>query len=207
MSQQSDIDDLLLPLKEGLPGAFASLVERRKDRIYSICFHYLKDSHDADDATQDVFMKVHQSVSGFREDATLDTWLYRIAVTTSLDHLRRRKRKTPWKFTFSVGSEAARTEEKAEDRPAWDQVELFHPGLALEEKERAQALYAAIDSLPENQRTAVILHYIQGLKYQEISEIMATSFSSVESLLFRARKNLEKMLSKSLGGKPLEEHP
>lgn len=202
MSEPVDIHELIQPLKVGSQGAFATLVERRKDRVYSLCFHYLKDRHDADDATQDVFVKVHQSISGFREDASLDTWLYRITVTTALDHLRRRKRKTPWKFTFASGSSGLavpQSEESSSELPPWEQVEFFHPGIALEEKERTKALYTAIDELPDNQRTAVILHYIQGLKYQDISDIMHTSFSSVESLLFRARKNLEKKLSKALG--------
>jgi RNA polymerase sigma factor (sigma-70 family) len=214
------MDDLVPLLKAGDPDAFRHLVDSRQDKVYSICFHHLKAEDDAADAAQEVFLKIYRSIDGFREDANLDTWIYRIAVTVSLDHLRRRKRKQPWLRGFLPGAGSGlgsplRGSDRdrdldpqldpgllsTEEGDPWRVVERKDdPHSQLERKEDDRRLYDAIDGLPINQRTAILLHYMEGLHYDEIADVMQVSFPAVESLLFRARKNLQKKLSNSTWG-------
>ena len=121
----------------------------------------------------------------FRGESKLSTWIYRIATTKSLEVIRKRKRLKRFAFLKSI------TGDQGDDV----QVAGFdHPGVLLEQKENAQALFQAIGQLPESQRVAFTLHKVEGLPYQEICEVMELSLSSVESLMFRARKNLQKTL-------------
>lgn len=181
-------------LRKGDEGAFTAFVEQQKARVFTLCFLILKDENDAEDAAQEVFVKIYQKLDQFREEAQLDTWVYRIAMTTSYDALRKRKRKTPWLYMSTL---TGRTE--SGDNRSWEEqlpvVDRLHPHASLEEKENLQKLYSAIDALPENQKSAILLHYMEGLKYEEISKILEVSFSAVESLLFRARKKLKEMLN------------
>ncbi len=180
-------------LREGDESAFRKLVDTQKDRIFTLCYRILKDEDDAEDTAQEVFMKIYQSVGQFREESQLNTWIYRISMTTSFDLLRKRKRKTPWVYMSSF----AGVQNNAQSR-SWEEtlpvVNKIHPHATLEEKERLQKLYTAIDKLPENQKSAILLHYMEGLKYDQISEVLELSVSAVESLLFRARKNLKEIL-------------
>jgi RNA polymerase sigma factor (sigma-70 family) len=142
---------------------------------------------DAEDLTQEVFIKVIDSISSFKEESKFSTWLYRIATTKALDLLRSRKRKKRFGFIKTIfGNEHP------------DEVQLtdfHHPGVQLEQKERAAVLFKAIAKLPENQKVAFTLHKLEGLSYQEISNVMDTTVSAVESLMSRARVNLKKELS------------
>ena len=184
---------LLNRLREGDESAFRQFVDEQKQRIFTLCYRILKDEDDAEDAAQEVFMKIYQKIGQFREESQLNTWVYRIAMTTSYDLLRKRKRKTPWMYmsSFTGGQNNQGNRSWEETLPI---VNRIHPHATLEEKERLQKLYTAIDKLPENQKSAILLHYMEGLKYEQISEILGVSFSAVESLLFRARKNLKETL-------------
>jgi len=184
---------LLNRLREGDESAFRQFVDEQKQRIFTLCYRILKDEDDAEDAAQEVFMKIYQKIGQFREESQLNTWVYRIAMTTSYDLLRKRKRKTPWMYMSSFTGV-----QNNQGNRSWEEtlpiVNRIHPHATLEEKERLQKLYTAIDKLPENQKSAILLHYMEGLKYEQISEILGVSFSAVESLLFRARKNLKETL-------------
>lgn len=180
--------ELVKKLKHGDQQAFNILVEEYKDRVYNACLGFLHNRHDAEDVAQEVFIEVYESIDSFREEAALSTWLYRISVNKSLELIRKRKRKKRWAFFRSMLN-ADEDPDQYEDREYFD-----HPGVALEQKERTELLMKAIDSLPENQRTALTLHKFEGLKYKEIADVMKTSLSAVESLIFRAKRNLEKYL-------------
>lgn len=198
-------------LKHGDAEAFRQLVESRKDRVFNLCMRYLRQRQDAEDAAQEVFLKIHRTIDTFREDAELDTWIYRVTVTTSLDFLRRRRRKQPWSLFNGPGTSdgappMGHSGDSGRDGPM-DGIEMAErsgrvPGLVesddpetgLQERQRAGALSKAIDSLPEAQRSAILLHYMEELSYEEVSVALDVSFSAVESLLFRARRNLRKRL-------------
>ncbi len=143
---------------------------------------------DAQDVSQEVFIEVYRSVGSFRGDAKLTTWIYRIAVTKSLELLRKRKRKR-WlamlKGARSGGVEQVRDESRGADE-------------AVEMEGRMKLLMAAMEKLPEGQRIALGLRCFEGLAYQQIAAVMEVSVPSVESLIFRAKGNLRKRLATEL---------
>lgn len=174
-------------LKKGDEAAFRIVVERWKDMVYNTVLSILQHPTEAEDVTQDVFVQVFESIGQFKGDAKFSTWLYRIAVTKALDLLRKKKRKKRFAFLqslFGINEEEIRHD-----------AGFFHPGVALENKERAAELFKAIDKLPENQKTAFLLHKVEGLSYQEVAEVMETTVPAIESLMHRARGNLRKSLA------------
>lgn len=184
MSQEPEIQ----ALKSGDKRAFKLLVEQFQNRVYNTCLGFIPNALDAEDICQEVFVEVFASVKNFKGDAKLSTWIYRIAVNKCLEELRRRKqqkRAAYFKNLLGIGSEA---EDVKSD-------EFTHPGFAAENQEKAHYLMKAIAQLAENQKIAFTLSQIDGKSYNEVSEIMGVSFSSVESLIFRARKNLKTKLA------------
>ena len=180
-------NQLISELKNGNQPAFKMLIELYGDKIFNTCLNLLQSNEDAEDVTQEVFVSIFQSIHQFKEESKLSTWIYRIAVTKSLEYLRMKKRKKRFAF-FQIISNNKYGETKM------DLGHFDHPGVALENKERSLILFKAIDKLPENQKSAFVLHKLEDLSYQEIAEILNTSLSSVESLLFRAKQNLKKIL-------------
>jgi RNA polymerase sigma factor (sigma-70 family) len=180
--------ELTALLKQGDRQAFEYLVKNYQDRIFNACLGVLQSAEDAEDMAQEVFVEVYRSIGGFKGESKLSTWMYRIAMTKSLDHLRSKKRKKRFAFVSSLFKEDSNS-------PRFDPPDFMHPGVQLENKETAAWLFKAIDELPEQQKTAFTLHKVEGLSYQEISEIMETTIPSVESLMFRAKKNLKDSLA------------
>jgi RNA polymerase sigma factor (sigma-70 family) len=174
-------DDLDMDkLKSGDEDAFRDLVLAFKDQVYNLCYGFVGSEHDAEDVAQEVFLEVYRSIALFRGDAKLSTYIYRIAVTKSLQHLRKRKRKA-WLSFFRDKGEKIPGEEEAADE-------------ALDRKRRMKILAEGMDKLAENQRIALGLYCFEGLSYKEIAEVMEVSISSVESLIFRARGRLRKFI-------------
>lgn len=179
--------ELTTLLKQGDRQAFERLVTNYQGRIYNSCLGILQNEQDAEDIAQEVFVEVYRSVGGFKEESKLSTWMYRIAMTKCFDHLRSKKRKKRSAFLKPLFSEGSNT-------PRFDPPDFVHPGVMLENKEMAAHLFKAIAELPENQQTAFTLHKVEGLSYQEISEVMKTTVPSVESLMFRAKQKLKELL-------------
>ena len=184
---KSDETDLVARLKQGDESAFRMIVETRKDLVYNTALGLLQNAGDAEDITQEVFIKVYESVHQFKGESAFSTWLYRIAVTKSLEMIRNRKRKKRFAFITGLFGDS---NELRHDPP-----DFVHPGIQLDNREKATVLFKAIEKLPENQKIAFTLNKLEGLNYQEISEIMNATVSSVESLLHRARNNLRKHLN------------
>ena len=186
----SGTDSLLLlvdAIGQGDEAAFRSLYEQTKSRVYNTALGYVRNRQDAEEITQDVYVAVFRSAEAFRGEATVTTWLYRIAVSKSLDFLKRQQRQKRLAFLTSLFN--ADTGEMLHDPP-----DFFHPGIALEQQENAALLFAAIARLPEKQRTAYILARVEGLSNPETADIMAVRVGAVESLLTRATENLRKEL-------------
>lgn len=173
-------------LKRGSEIAFKTIVSSYQDMIYNTCLSIVKSEEDAEDLAQEVFVQVYQSIQSFKGEAKLSTWIYRIAITKSLDHERKKKRKKRFGFVKSIFGEDSEVTVNPPD--------FHHPGVALDNKENAALLFKAVDQLPENQKIAFILNKVEGLSYQEVSEIMEATVSSIESLLHRAKNNLKKIL-------------
>ena len=177
--------ELIEQLKKGDEAAFRSIVEQWQNMVYNTILGVVQNETEAEDLAQDVFIKVYEKISSFKGDSKFSTWLYRIATTTALDHLRSKKRKKRYGFLQSLSG-------SGEDK---EQIPDFqHPGVDLDNKERAAVLFKAIDSLPENQKTAYTLHKLEGLSYRDVSEVLNTTVSAVESLMSRANQNLRKQL-------------
>ena len=180
--------ELIQQLRAGDELAFKSLVTNYQDMVYNTALGIVQNSEDAEDVTQEVFIQVYRSIDQFKGDARLSTWIYRITTTKALDHIRSRRRKKRFAFITSLFG--------PNDELVHEPVDFQHPGVALDRKEQAALLFRMIEQLPENQKVAFTLHKTEDLSYQEIAEIMKLSVSAVESLLFRARQNLRKLLEK-----------
>lgn len=157
-------------------------------RVYNTIFNLVQDVHEAEEITQDVFVKFYRSFAEFNQDAKISTWIFRIGVNASLDALRRRKRKkNVQRFTRFFIPEV--DNERIEDK------KITSPIGALESSELSEILLNAIDQLPESQKSAFVLVKVQGMSYPEAAEVMQKSLSSVESLLVRANRRLKELLS------------
>jgi RNA polymerase sigma factor (sigma-70 family) len=182
-----DEKQLIEALQSGSEKAFRMLVDDFQEKVLNTCLGFLPNVQDAEDLTQEVFVEVFRSVGKFRGEAKLSTWVYRIAVTKSLEKIRSRKRHKRMAFFQSLIGLEDKQAKAIEDN-------FNHPGVQLENKERAKVLFQTIGELPKNQRIAFTLHKVEGMNHKEICEIMELSVSAIESLLFRAKRNLKKQL-------------
>ena len=186
--QDINESDFIEQLQSGNTSTFQRLMEVYGRTVYNTCLNFLQSAEDAEDITQEVFISVHLSIHNFKNDSKLTTWIYRIAVTKSLDAIRMKKRKKRFGIMRSMFQEA-------NNEPIFDKPNFEHPGVLLENKERAAILFKAIDKLPDNQKAAFILNKIEQLSYNAVAAVLESSVSSVESLLFRAKKNLQRILA------------
>ena len=172
---------------QGDRNLFRLLVERYQPLVFRTCMGFLHNRDDADDLTQEVFIQVYQSLAKFKGDASFSTWLYRIAVNASLN----KKRKTSKGFLLQQLEMVFGSDKKKE--PATSETE--NPENILIRGEHREWVTRALNSLPENQRTAIVLSNYDDLPQKEIAEIMNTTEGAVEALLQRAKANLKKKLS------------
>lgn len=178
--------ELIVQLQQGDEQAFKRLVDEWQDMVYNTAIGIVQNEDDADDITQEVFIQVYQSVSSFKGESKFSTWLYRIVISKALDHVKKKKRKKRFGFVQSLFGSASEEEIHPE--------EFNHPGVLMENRERAAELFKAMDQLPDNQRIAFTLHKLELQKHQEIAAIMNLSLTAVESLIARAKGNLKKIL-------------
>jgi RNA polymerase sigma factor (sigma-70 family) len=182
---------LIQGLKAGDEAAFKQLVDLHQDKVYNTALGIVQNAEDAEDVAQEVFIQVYRSIHNFKGESKLSTWLYRIATTRALDLLRNRKSKKRFGFIQRLFGD--------DNQPEFELPDFHHPGVSLERKENAARLFKAVAQLPENQKTAFILHKMEDLSYQEISEVMKNTVPAVESLMHRAKQNLRKILEKQSG--------
>lgn len=165
---------------------FKTIYYQYSTLVYTVALNYLQNIEDAEEITQDVFVQLHQSLGKFNEKSSLKTWIYRITINKCLDFIKHKNSK---KRFFIFGKKLK------SDYEILNISNFEHPGIALENKEKSEILFAVINELTENQKTAFILSKIDGLSNPEISEIMQLSISSVESLIFRAKTTLKEKLA------------
>lgn len=182
---------LITAIQNGEQKAVEQFIDIYKARVYNTVLGMVHNVEDAEELAQDVFIKALETLENFKGDAKLSTWLYRIAVNKSLDHIKKGQRKKRFAFLISINKDS-------EDSPAPSLPHFIHPGWQLENKELGIQLFKAIDQLADKQKTALTLNKIEGLSYEQTADIMEVSIPSVESLIFRARQNLKKILSNYL---------
>ena len=172
---------------------FESLYNEHKNLVYNLCLQYVLNAEDAEDITQEVFVKIYQHYHQYNPAAaSLKTWIYRIAINQCLDFLKARKTKKRLGFISSLFKHGS-------NEPVEVAAPINHPGIESENKEALQSLLLIIQSLPENQQTAIILSKIEDRPQKEVAEIMNTSVKAVESLLQRAKQTIQKKLTGSEG--------
>lgn len=167
--------------------AFRMLVEAFQEKVLNTCYGFVHNKEEAEDLTQEVFIEIFRSIGKFRGDAKLSTWVYRIAVSKSLEEIRKRKRqKRAAYFKSLVGLEGAAQKVASP---------THNPHQTLESKQRSEIMQQTLEKLPKNQRIAFTLHKYEGLSYQEIADVMGLSLSAIESLMHRGKVNLKQRLT------------
>jgi len=169
--------ELLSLTAAGDQGAFARLVRQHQGRVLNLAYRFSRNRQDAEDLAQEVFLRVWRYAGSFRGEAAFGTWLYRLAVNVCLNHrLRKKKRPEPLPLPEDLesGTEAAEAGSEA--------------------RQRENLLIQAMAALPARQKMALVLVSFEDKSYEEIAAAMEVSVPAVESLLFRARKNLAEIL-------------
>ncbi len=154
--------------------------------VFNVALNYLQNIEDAEEITQDVFVKVNNSLDSFHQKSSFKTWIYRITINHCLDFI---KKKNSQKRFFVFGKKSSNEVEYL------NTATFEHPGILMENQEDAAILFEVINSLTQNQKIAFLLSKLDGLSNPEIAQIMQLSVSSVESLIFRAKVALQDKLS------------
>ena len=184
MSEQNFIKEL----QKGNQSAFGQLLDTYQQKVFGTCISFIPNKEDAEDVSQEVFIAVFKSIHQFKENSKLATWIYKIATNKCLEFIRKKKAKKRFSFMQNLlGNEIPL------DKTSYF-TEVNHPGILLENKEKAALIFKAINTLTESQRIIFTLAKIDEKSYQEIVEITGKSLSSVESILFRAKKALQQKL-------------
>ena len=162
--------------------AFALLVPRYQGRRSRLIARFVRDPAEQEEVTQDAFIRAYRALATFRGDSAFYTWLYRIAINTAKNHLAASGRRIPSTSYRQQGED---------DEPIDDALtprDLGTPESLLLSKEMAETVNQAIDSLPEDLRTAIQMREIEGLSYEEIAGVMDCPIGTVRSRIFRARE-------------------
>jgi RNA polymerase sigma-70 factor (ECF subfamily) len=169
--------------------AFNEIVLRYKDKVYNYIYRMVRNATDAEDLTQETFVRAYLSLHSFQSRASLNTWLFRIATNLCIDHSRRAKRTQGLVTSLSPDNEE---EEEGLQRDIPDAT--FDPQRLLLNKELGEKLEKALQELPEKLRMVVLLYDVEGLSYEEIAAIAGCPLGTVKSRLFNARAVLRRKL-------------
>jgi RNA polymerase sigma-70 factor (ECF subfamily) len=190
-SEQLD-EDIVLRVQRGDRPAFDFLVIKYQHKIIQLVNRYVKDPSEAQDVAQETFIKAYRALGNFRGDSAFYTWLYRIAINTAKNYLVSRSRRSS---DYQVDIQDA---EALENAPQLQGMET--PERLLLNQEIIDTIKIAIDKLPEEMRTAIMLREFEGMSYEEIAEAMDCPVGTVRSRIFRAREAIDNKLN------PLLEH-
>ena len=177
--------ELILLLQQGDEAAFETLVRLYEKKVYTLCRRMCGSDEDAQEAAQDAFLSLWRSAKSFRGDASLSTWLYRLATNACIDLLRRNKR----------GGERVSLDDEETTFELVDESPL--PEQALERKETQRLVEKGLAALPEDYRAILLLREAEGLSYAEIAEAMHMELGTVKSRISRGRVLLRNYLSAS----------
>ena len=177
-----DIDQQLVErVQRGDKAAFDLLVSKYQRKIFRLLSRLIRDPAEVEDVAQEAFIKAYRALPNFRGESAFYTWLYRIAINTAKNHLVSQGRRAPTSTEADI--------EEAETFDDGDHLrDLNTPDSMLLTKQVAEAVNRAIEQLPEDLRTAIVLREIEGLSYEEIAESMNCPIGTVRSRIFRARE-------------------
>lgn len=171
--------------------AFNEIVARHKGKIYNYLYRMTGSAEDAEDLTQEVFVRMYTSIGSFRAEASLSTWLFRIAGNLCVDAFRRGKKERGLVQSLDAPTAGDDGDEGAtRDVPDWSR----EPMTLFKQKELGAQIQAALEKLPPKLRAAVVLHDVEGLPYEEIAAVEAIPLGTVKSRIFNARVALREHL-------------
>jgi RNA polymerase sigma-70 factor, ECF subfamily len=180
-------ESLMARIAKGDDDAFEILVNRHQTSVLNLIYRFIGDRTQARDLAQEVFIRVWQAAKSYKPEAKFTTWIYRIATNLCLNELKSAHHKKWFQFFRSDANDEIRAEEAVPDRsPSPEDILLT--------RERSRRITDVLLSLPENQRMALILKRYDEISYEEIARVMGCSVSAVESLLDRAKRNLQEKL-------------
>jgi RNA polymerase sigma-70 factor, ECF subfamily len=185
--------ELIKRIISGEPDLFSALVEKHRNMVFRTCMGYFHDSDEAEDLTQEIFIQAFLSLSSYRGDSSFSTWLYRISINACLNLIRREKNSPFAGRLVNMFS----GEGQKDVYPVVDLPDIDDPESIIIRNEHLKWLQGMLDSLPDSQRTAIILSKYDDLSQREIAEIMQISEGAVEALLQRAKKNLRERMQNS----------
>jgi RNA polymerase sigma-70 factor (ECF subfamily) len=195
---QREIEMLVERARQGDRAAFGQLVDEYKDKIYNYVARMLNDPYEAEDVTQEAFLRAYRSLPRFRGASSFHTWLYRIASNLAIDVVRKRKRQDP---TFSL-DEPLESDDGEYEREIPD--DTGSPEDRTSTRETRVAVRRAIMDLPEKLRDVMILYELQGETYEDIADILDVPLGTVKSRLFNARNRLKESLEELVEAGELE---
>lgn len=184
--QQNNDRQLVARVQKGDRRAFDLLVIKYQHRILALVGRFIPDFAEAQDVTQEAFIKAYRALPGFRGDSQFYTWMYRIAVNTAKNYLVSRGRKTPTR-DIDLDDAAFFSDEK-------NLQDIETPDRLLQCDQLQKVVFDAIEALPEELRMAVTLRELDGLSYEEIAEVMDCPIGTVRSRIFRAREAIERKM-------------
>lgn len=179
---------LILAARKGSQDAFREIVDRHHARLYEVVFRIVRNRADAEEVTQETFLRAYRNLDRFAFDSALYTWLYRIAVNAAVDLAKRRKRKAHLSLDHEEASLAAAI-------PAHGPT----PSAGGEREEMVALVREGIDALPEPFRSILVMREYGDLSYEQLAETLEVPKGTVESRLFRARMRLRDWLVERLG--------
>ena len=168
---------------------FGDLVAGQQRRAVRLAYHYLRDAHDADEAVQDAFVKVFTHITSYREELPFEVWFTRILVNACLDLRKARARRLRWVLPLERPASADRPAPEAPDREQ-------SPEARLVSRARLREIAAAVDQLPDRQRTVFMLSQFGGQTTSQVSEALGVSEATVRVHLFRAVRKLRRLLDR-----------
>jgi RNA polymerase sigma-70 factor (ECF subfamily) len=194
--------DLVQRVQAGDTAAFRTLFDKYHRRAFAVAMGVVKNEDDALDAVQEAFVKVHKNIHKFQGSSSFYTWLYRIVMNVSIDHVRRTSRRKNLDFDERALHEES---EVAGDGALVPSVTNANPGKAALRRELGGAIQAALQELPEHHRAVIILREIEGMSYEEMAEALEVPKGTVMSRLFHARKKMQASLAPYLAGEAVPE--
>jgi len=185
---ERDVDQLLVQrVQRGEKAAFDLLVIKYQRKIFRLLSRLIRDPAEVEDVAQEAFIKAYRALPNFRGDSAFYTWLYRIAINTAKNWLVSQGRRAPTSTEADI--------EEAETFDDGEQLrDLNTPDAMLLTKQVANAVNRAIEQLPEDLKTAIVLRELEGLSYEEIAETMNCPIGTVRSRIFRAREAIAEEL-------------
>ena len=176
--------ELIRRAKQGDMLAFEELILQHEKIVYNLALRMMNHSEDAQDISQEVFLKAYRSLQNFDERSAFSTWLYRITHNTCIDEMRKRKGKQSYSLEEELESADGSLQRQVAD--AGDT-----PEESLMRKEQKSEILQALDTLSEEHKAAIILRDVKGMAYEEIAEILELSLGTVKSRISRARNQLK----------------